>query len=311
MFRKIAILMLMSAFSVILLSSAITVLADENENRKEAEQIIDTFINEKGLGIQKNTKEYQELMKSILLGDYPELTGEGSKYISGQQDLDLILEYATKQMGPQFKDYPVESEIQEAISAIDGADSEKSSKSTQSYNRTNAINYAYTWWNGQNPNYPDFGGDDCTNFISQSMIAGGFSMLGTGDGCRHESTQTEWYVNANSSWSCWGSNSNWEWSTAWSVVYDFRRYFTFHNSYATTLGWTTSHTTAKNMLSPGDIVQLQSLHNGNWISYHNMLVTDENISSLLVTYRSADNINKPLSNIPAGSTQRYLLIRFP
>lgn len=94
---------------------------DQISAKEEAGQIIDTFISEKGLAVQKNTKEYQELMKSILLGDYPELTGEGSKYINGQQELDLILEYATKQMSPLFKDYPVESEVQEAISPNVGA----------------------------------------------------------------------------------------------------------------------------------------------------------------------------------------------
>ncbi|MCO5246219.1 MAG: amidase domain-containing protein [Anaerolineae bacterium] len=35
------------------------------------------------------------------------------------------------------------------------------------YSRTNAINYGYAWWNGQNSSYPDFGSNDCTNFISQ------------------------------------------------------------------------------------------------------------------------------------------------
>ncbi|MCA9938586.1 MAG: amidase domain-containing protein [Anaerolineales bacterium] len=278
----------------------------------KAEQIISAFVTDNQLGVEKNTPEYLEFMKGILLGDYPELTGENSEYIHGQKELDLILEYATGEMSTLFKDYPVEPGIQEAIPEVNQLDNAVSSESLLAYSRTSAINYAYSWWNGQNSSYPDFGSSDCTNFISQTMRAGGFSIYGSGDGCRDESTQTEWYVESNSPppW-CLGSNRNWEWSTAWSVVYDFRRYFTYHHSYATELGWTTSYATAKDLLSPGDIVQLQQLQNGNWVSYHNMLVTAENATDLLLTYHSTDTRDKRLRDIPAGATQRYVLVRFP
>ena len=173
--------------------------------------------------------------------------------------MDLILEYAAEQTSPLFKDFPIEAEEKEAIPELDNLSTTGTIKA--SYNRQNAINYAYTWYNGQNPIYPDFGSADCTNFISQAMRAGGFSFKGSGDGCRSEDTETEWYVYKNSSpsWTCLGSNRNWEWSTSWSVVYPFKRYFTYHNNYATSLGWTTSPSTAAYYLSPDDIVQLQKL----------------------------------------------------
>lgn len=46
------------------------------------------------------------------------------------------------------------------------------------YNRNKAVEYARTWALGKNPNYfhfKDIGGD-CTNFISQCLLAGGGIM---------------------------------------------------------------------------------------------------------------------------------------
>jgi len=44
------------------------------------------------------------------------------------------------------------------------------------YNRKNAVAYAVQYWNSVNPLYPHFT-DDCTNFISQCLYAGGIPML--------------------------------------------------------------------------------------------------------------------------------------
>jgi len=305
-FRVVLLLVLLASM---LLVNRPVLFADDGPT---VEAQIDALIREKGIEAEKGTEEYLQFMKDILLGEYPDLTTIGSKYVGTQEDLDRILSYATDQMSPLFKDYPVEADSPEAIPASDDAVGQDHGDGVLAYSRTNAINYAYAWWNGQNSSYPDFGSNDCTNFMSQSMKAGGLSFRGSGDGCRDETTQTEWYVNRKSPpiW-CQGSNRDWEWSTAWSVVYDFKRYFTFHNSYASELGWTTSHTTAKSLLSPGDIVQLQQLQGSSWVSYHNMLVTKETSTDLLLTYHSTDTIDKRLRDIPAGSTQRYILIRFP
>lgn len=53
------------------------------------------------------------------------------------------------------------------------------------YSPTNAINYAYKWWDGRNPTYSNYYANyfgctissecwnDCTNFVSQALYAGG------------------------------------------------------------------------------------------------------------------------------------------
>ena len=182
----------------------------------------------------------------------------------------------------------------------------------------NAINYAYQWSiqgdTGHNPSYPHFGDDDCTNFVSQAMKAGGFFEIGSGDNCKYESTTTEWYIEENSSppWWCLGDFREWEWSTSWSVPSPFTEYFAAQNDYANAWGWTTSVSTAKYYLSPGDVVQLQSFDDGEWTTYHTMIITDESVNELYVTYHSnsdgLDEVDKPLSSIPTSSSHRYYLM---
>lgn len=48
------------------------------------------------------------------------------------------------------------------------------------YDRLRATRYADVWWDSANPRYPKFS-DDCTNFISQCLHAGGIPMQGEGD----------------------------------------------------------------------------------------------------------------------------------
>lgn len=67
------------------------------------------------------------------------------------------------------------------------------------YNRQQAVQYAERWWNDYNPAYRKFT-DDCTNFVSQCLRAGGAPMRG--------------YPNRSKGW--WYHNHNWSYS--WTVA---------------------------------------------------------------------------------------------
>ncbi len=73
------------------------------------------------------------------------------------------------------------------------------------YNRLAAVQYAERWWNDYNPKYKKFE-DNCTNFISQCLRAGGAPMYG--------------YPNRNKGW--WMQNNNWSYS--WTVANALRLY---------------------------------------------------------------------------------------
>jgi len=54
------------------------------------------------------------------------------------------------------------------------------------FNRWRAVEYTTPWALGRNPDFPDYsslagGGGDCSNFVSQVLLAGGWSTLGVGD----------------------------------------------------------------------------------------------------------------------------------
>lgn len=68
------------------------------------------------------------------------------------------------------------------------------------YNRAKAVAYAEAYWNTRNPAFPRFT-DDCTNFISQCLYAGGIPMIYTG--------------NRGSGWWVRGGN----WSYSWAVAH--------------------------------------------------------------------------------------------
>lgn len=306
--------------TLLTVTGMIFVQSMNNQNQVSGEEIIQTYLESIQIDIQPNTDEYRLLMRGILLGEYPELTGNNSVFISNQTDLSLVLNYASENSGFNelygIYDEPNEPE---AISSENTPRMQFPLDYTLSLGQSMAVEYAYTWsisgGISRNSEYPDFGDDDCTNFISQAMKAGRFLEVGSGDGCQYEDTSTEWYVNPNSNpplW-CLGDFREWEWSTGWSVPWPFRDYFAYQNYFANIPGWTTSVSTAKYYLSPGDLIQLQYQDNeGNWITYHTMIITSEDIDDLYLTYHSNhdgfDEVDKPLSSIPTDSTHRFMLI---
>lgn len=48
--------------------------------------------------------------------------------------------------------------------------------SAATYNPLKAIQYADQWWNKRNPKFQTYGFNDCANFVSQCLIAGGLNL---------------------------------------------------------------------------------------------------------------------------------------
>jgi hypothetical protein len=241
----------------------------DQEPQTEIEQIILSYIDTNHLDIQPDTPEYALFMKGILLSEYPELSSEGSAYVENEETRIAILDYAWEHMatfyeGSQFdpKIHPV-PDVKNLDLVLDNQ-SLQLVASSYDQNRASAIEYAYLWSqqgsSKRNPIYPDFGDNDCTNFVSQAMFAGGYPKIGNGDGCKQESTFTEWYVNANLDPSifCTGDFREWEWATPWSLSADYREYFAHQSSNAIEFGYTENRGVAAYYLVPGDVVQLMS-----------------------------------------------------
>ncbi|MDQ0219871.1 hypothetical protein ELQ35_18240 [Peribacillus cavernae] len=76
-------------------------------------------------------------------------------------------------------------------------------RASYTYNHLKAVQYAERWWNEFNPAYKKFQ-DDCTNFISQCLHAGGIPMWGA------PNKSKGWWIGKNS-WS-------YSWTTANSLM---------------------------------------------------------------------------------------------
>lgn len=108
------------------------------------------------------------------------------------------------------------------------------------YNRRDAVRYAERWWNGYNPSYNKFN-DNCTNFISQCLRAGGAPMIG-----HPNRTKGWWYQSGN-------------WSFSWSVAHAFR----WHLSGAKT-GLRGQEKQHAQELEPGDVICYDFTGDGRW-----------------------------------------------
>ncbi|WP_227939614.1 amidase domain-containing protein [Alkalihalobacillus deserti] len=76
---------------------------------------------------------------------------------------------------------------------------------SRAYNRLEAVKYAERWWDDYNPEYRKFT-NNCTNFISQCLYAGGAEMT----------------VHSNRAKGWWYRSDNWSFS--WAVAHAFRWY---------------------------------------------------------------------------------------
>lgn len=86
------------------------------------------------------------------------------------------------------------------------------------YSPSQAAQYADTWATSRNPNFKTFT-DDCTNFVSQALNAGGFAMVGSGGST---TSYTNWFMQ-NLGFGLWN------WSHTWSVVPDQLNFLYYHS----------------------------------------------------------------------------------
>ena len=160
------------------------------------------------------------------------------------------------------------------------------------YNREAAVDYAKKWALGRNPAYKDYEnlGGDCTNYISQSIHAGGIPFDHNGE----EYKKWYWYSDASRTPS---------WTSAellhLYIMSNNNKYSQNHGIYARSANY--------NELELGDLVQL--VYNGN--AYHTMIVTDiilegEYVLDYLVCQHTYDLLDYPLS-MKVGE-RRYIKI---
>ncbi len=158
------------------------------------------------------------------------------------------------------------------------------------YDRARAVAYARRWAFDRNPLFFDFTGrgGNCTNFISQCLLAGCCQMNYTPD--------FGWYYISNN-----------DRAAAWTGVEFFYNFITDNASgegVGGGLGPFGREIRGAERLLPGDVIQL-GRNDGDY--YHTLLVVGYNRRTYLVAAQSDDAYGRPLSSYNY-SRVRYIRI---
>lgn len=158
------------------------------------------------------------------------------------------------------------------------------------YNRERALEYALRWALSRNPLFYDFtgGGGNCTNFVSQSVLAGSLVMNPT-------PTFGWYYSSVNDRAPSWtGVEEFYEFLCG---VGDFPQKFTRQGPFGVVV--------QRERVEIGDVVQLS---NPQGVFYHSLLVSGfSEDGGILVCAQSNDALNRPLSTY-TYATERFLHI---
>lgn len=145
------------------------------------------------------------------------------------------------------------------------------------YNRELAVQYAMQWALGRNPKYFDFEkiGGDCTNFVSQSLLAGKCAM-------NYTKTHGWYYSNPNNKSPSW---------TGVSFLYNFLINNKILGPFAVQADM--------NSIEVGDIVQINFEEDAFYD--HSLIITiikhPISMQNIFVCSHTYNRLNQPLSSI--------------
>ncbi len=207
-----------------------------------------------------------------------------------------------KQSG-KINDLKTEKEIFKNI--INVRKSEISTVASSGYSTNKVVAYAKTYALKKNKKYKSFS-KNCTNFVSQSVYAGGKKMTIPNNFYKDKNkygaqnvTSKFWYMKYVDTGAGTAYGKTWKWSSAWSGVEDFAKYWSKNGA---TIKYYTSKTQIQNNLKLGDVVQL---YNGErW--YHTIIITGGGKGNWKYSGNTSDRKDYPLSKV---KTSKYRVIR--
>lgn len=158
------------------------------------------------------------------------------------------------------------------------------------YQRERAVEYARRWALSRNPLFTDFTGrgGNCTNFVSQCILAGSCVMNRTPD--------FGWYFASEA-----------DRAPAWSSVEYFYDFMTGTPAFAMRNGGVGPYAVEVPMgrVLPGDAVQYADAE-GDW--YHTVIVSKVENGEIYVCAHSDDSLDRPISSYNFAKA-RYLQIQ--
>lgn len=165
----------------------------------------------------------------------------------------------------------------------------KDASAVQCFSGADAATYAKTWALKTNPKYPRFPDNDCTNFVSQSMEAGGWSYNWGSDMCDDRKKDSVWWYKKDGCTRIWPL-ANINASHTWGGAHNF-----YHFAKSSGRATAASHIYD---LGVGDVLQRD---HGDGQIHHSMVVTKKgtetvdgvpNIVQLWVSYHTTDTLER-------------------
>ncbi len=161
---------------------------------------------------------------------------------------------------------------------------------TKPYNRERAVEYARRWALSRNPLFVDFTGigGNCTNFVSQAVLAGSCTMNYTKD--------FGWYyISAD------------ERAPAWSSVEYFYDFMTGAPQFEVQNGGVGPYAAEveREQAELGDVIQYANA-SGDW--YHTVIITGFDGDEILVSAQSDNALGRPLASYQNAVGKRFLHI---
>lgn len=157
---------------------------------------------------------------------------------------------------------------------------------TKSYDRERAVTYARVWANARNPLFINFTGQggDCTNYVSQAILAGCCTMNYTRD--------FGWYYRSIE-----------DRAPAWTGVSAFYDFLTQSPDFLAANGGVGpfGREVSTEEVLVGDVIQLAN-EEGRY--YHTVIVTGFDAGDILISAHSNDALDRPLS------TYNYAALRY-
>lgn len=153
---------------------------------------------------QENRRIQRVRMKRV--GDRWEFVTPWGSFFSSAQQSELPESGETNDQGDGVPaaEHELEQDFPEGVADVSWIGQEAVSAAyPPTYDRQRAVAYAEQHWNRPNPHYATFA-EDCTNFVSQCLHAGGIPMVFTNN------RSTGWWYRG-------GRNPNWSYS--WAVAH--------------------------------------------------------------------------------------------
>ncbi len=161
---------------------------------------------------------------------------------------------------------------------------------TKPYHRERAVEYARRWALDRNPLFIDFTGigGNCTNFVSQAVLAGSCTM-------NYTPTYGWYYISADDR------------APAWSGVEAFYDFLIGTPEFASQNGGIGPYgvEVMRKEARVGDVVQYANA-DGDW--YHTVIITGFDGNEILVSAQSDDALDRPISSYRNAVNFRFLHI---